>query len=738
MEWILLLLAGGLAAGVGLWAARPGTPSESQDQTGRGPSSSPALPGSDQDRGKAVRLGPQEIKQEIKELLDHAPRTVRARGVPAQGEQTHSKTPLKVTYNTDQLIARSSRHAHHRRVLQNAELMVQKQKGADALELFERVQNRIADPEVQGRIQTNIDDIRRWLAGFDTEDDNLKFPEIVVPLTLQNLALENLSEGLRQLSESLVTKIAEAVRAVNAIPAVPAPPGTSPTAYSGPPIVIAAPAAPAAGPATSGTAGAAGAAPGSMPGPSAQAGAAGAPLPTAGPAAGAVAGQAGAAPAAFAPAQTGGAAPSAFYPQPFPATSDLPPGAILPVIPRFYPPSGEWLSDDYTRKRTPASTAAGLLPPGMTLDDQGNLITDGWTDADFEREWEKYKNLPPYDRRSGIERRKAQDRRGPLDQKRKDRRSGTDRRQKDLFKEREEFLKKLEEHKKRKRALEEWRKGQKLPELPPVELPLEPAASRKPEAVIEISNAVVNIGDLSKPPQEEPEKPPAEEKAAPEKEPEPEEEEPRHVIFETPPLMLPPVGMPGVDTNELFDTARDLSSQPLANLGLPSGRAVEEAHALPPISEPEAAAETAPGQAEAAPQETGLPGLGGEEGEGEGEPEEPKKEAPQIQEIRGVLELKPPEEDDAPFLTLTYDFSKIPDSFKLSRDYHTMEYAYYKYKPMLVKAQEFTRRKMLKNALNYYRVIKSQNIPPEFKRMIHRNIKDITEYLEKFLMSRAG
>jgi hypothetical protein len=447
---------------------------------------------------------------------------------------------------------------------------------------------------------------------------------------------------------------------------------------------------------------------------------------------------AGAAPAAFAGAPgEAAAAPAAFFPQPFPATSDLPPGAILPVIPRFYPPSGEWLSDDYTRKRTPAATATGLLPPGMTLDDQGNLITDGWTDADFEREWEKYKNLPPYDRRSGIERRKAQDRRGPLDHKRKDRRSGTDRRQQDLFKEREEFLKKLEAHKKRKLALEEWRKGQKLPELPPVEMPFEPAAGRKPEAVIEISNAVVNIGDLTKKPEEEPEAPAEPQKPEPEKKAEPEEEEPRHVIFETPPLMLPPVGMPGVDSHGLFDTARDLSSQPLANLGLPSGRAIEEAHALPPISEgPDAGPATTPGEAEAAPQETGLPGLGDEEGEGEAE--EPKKEPPQIQEIRGVLELKPPEEDDAPFLTLTYDFSKIPDSFKLSRDYHTMEYAYYKYKPMLVKAQEFTRRKMLKNALNYYRVIKSQNIPPEFKRMINRNIKDITEYLEKFLMSRAG
>ncbi|HNM05795.1 MAG TPA: hypothetical protein PKK05_22960 [Leptospiraceae bacterium] len=106
--------------------------------------------------------------------------------------------------------------------------------------------------------------------------------------------------------------------------------------------------------------------------------------------------------------------------------------------------------------------------------------------------------------------------------------------------------------------------------------------------------------------------------------------------------------------------------------------------------------------------------------------------------IHGILELKPPEVDDAPFLTLTYDFTKIPHSFKLSKNYSLMEYSYYKYKPMLVKAQEFARRKMLKNALNYYRVVKSQNIPPELKHMVTRNITDITEFLEKFLMSKGG
>ena len=118
----------------------------------------------------------------------------------------------------------------------------------------------------------------------------------------------------------------------------------------------------------------------------------------------------------------------------------------------------------------------------------------------------------------------------------------------------------------------------------------------------------------------------------------------------------------------------------------------------------------------------------------------PEIEEPKEQEkiIHGVLELKPPEIDDAPFLTLTYDFSKIPHPFRLSKNYSIMEYSYYKYKPMLMKAQEFARRKMLKNALNYYRVIKSQNIPPELKSMINRNIMDITEFLEKFTMSKGG
>ncbi|HNA10480.1 MAG TPA: hypothetical protein PK930_26290, partial [Leptospiraceae bacterium] len=132
-----------------------------------------------------------------------------------------------------------------------------------------------------------------------------------------------------------------------------------------------------------------------------------------------------------------------------------------------------------------------------------------------------------------------------------------------------------------------------------------------------------------------------------------------------------------------------------------------------------------------APEET--PDINIIDGDGPKETDESSPEISEIPElpppppepertIHGILELKPPEIDDAPFLTLTYDFSKIPHPFKLSKNYSIMEYSYYKYKPMLMKAQEFARRKMLKNALNYYRVIKSQNIPPELKNMINRNI----------------
>jgi len=118
------------------------------------------------------------------------------------------------------------------------------------------------------------------------------------------------------------------------------------------------------------------------------------------------------------------------------------------------------------------------------------------------------------------------------------------------------------------------------------------------------------------------------------------------------------------------------------------------------------------------------------------EDEEEPEDTPPVQEIHGIMELKTPEEEDTPFLTLTYDFTKIPHAYALSSDYSIFEFAYYKYKSMLVKAHKFIKRKHITKALNYYRVIRDQNIPDEFKKMIDRNIQDITEYLEKYLVSR--
>ena len=63
-----------------------------------------------------------------------------------------------------------------------------------------------------------------------------------------------------------------------------------------------------------------------------------------------------------------------------------------------------------------------------------------------------------------------------------------------------------------------------------------------------------------------------------------------------------------------------------------------------------------------------------------------------------------------------------------------MEYSFYKYKPLLEKADEYIKQRKVRDALNYYKVVLNQNIPPEFKGMIRKNIKDLTEYLEKYLV----
>ncbi|HOP65264.1 MAG TPA: hypothetical protein PK906_17930, partial [Spirochaetota bacterium] len=90
---------------------------------------------------------------------------------------------------------------------------------------------------------------------------------------------------------------------------------------------------------------------------------------------------------------------------------------------------------------------------------------------------------------------------------------------------------------------------------------------------------------------------------------------------------------------------------------------------------------------------------------------------------------------ELPILRVSYDFKKLPDEFSLSREKNILEYSFYKYKPMLQKADEFIKHRQVRDAINYYKVVADQNIPVEFKAMIRKNIRDLTEYLEKYLSS---
>ena len=90
---------------------------------------------------------------------------------------------------------------------------------------------------------------------------------------------------------------------------------------------------------------------------------------------------------------------------------------------------------------------------------------------------------------------------------------------------------------------------------------------------------------------------------------------------------------------------------------------------------------------------------------------------------------------ELPVLKVTYDFTKLPDEISLSREKNIIEYAFYKYKPMLEKANDYIKKRKVRDAINYYKVVMSQNIPPEFKAMIRKNLDDLTEYLEKYLTS---
>jgi len=480
MGTLLLLLGVGGALAAAVWAAVGRKGEESPPpfyslREGEGPRSSPPLPGKQEDgipaprdRGKPVVLGEGDTEEKLKEALRRASEQAGER--PGEEhkapEKKRPRTPPKVTYPADEIIARSSPHAHHRRGLFNAENLLEKMKAEEAREIYERTRNRVDDEEIREKLDQNIEDINRWLSGIDEEEEEESFglPGIILPLTSQIVALENLAEGLKNISQGVAEQLQQ-------ISPVPVPPGQAPVVQ---PIIAPGPVT-ATGPIT-------------------------------------------AAPQAFqAPAaapQT--AAPQALQQPPLQVPPQVPPQAVPPDVYKIVAPSPE---PDVGL----AVPGSGLdlmswnqgeleeLPPGITLNEKGELVTDGWTDADFDQEWEKFKNLPLEDRRSGIERRVQPDRRTD---KRKDRRSGLDRRKKDLFKEREEFLKKLEKHKARKKLLEEHRNKKLIAE--PVQ-PIPPKQPLPPEPLIAVERARIEIAEIEQPlpeplakpePEPEPEPPP--------------------------------------------------------------------------------------------------------------------------------------------------------------------------------------------------------------------------------------
>jgi hypothetical protein len=652
--------------------------------------------------------------------------------------------PPKITYPVDEIISRNSKFSHHRRPIINAEALVEKLNIDGAIELYQRSHARIPDEPIQEKIRKNISDLKEFkekeqeledlYSGLNKEGEGgVDFDPRKIPMS-GPIPIRDLADAIREISEALTETLQR---------------GFLPPQFSLSPGNFSPPASDSA----------------SFP-PTNE------PFP-----------------------QFNRQLPEGYFPSPIvyqfvtAATPIAPsndlaqpsigfvPSNLDPNFPQF--PALPPLPDKEVKEKQ------GIEPldyPEKDLWDQG--ILDLPEDTFFSRDWEKFRNLPLTDRRSGEERRKTTDRRTGLN--RKDRRSGEDRRKVDLFKQREEYLKKKAEEKK-------LQADQKKPIPGALSDAIEPFYP--PEKVVTKESEKLELTDINLPDPDEYKVQdgriiriliePSEIENA--NLPDPESfsiEESPHPILETPtipisqPFPLPEarqeqlfpqnpedyVGLPDPEYFELESSKSNLkpdseipplpSYEPpikelpssakeeifsefeLPTIGLPD----PEVQEVEPLGEGVISSKT-PEIPSGMEDDQEIPDIEVVDGDldeqlGEIEPELEEKEPEKI--LHGVLELKPPEVDDAPFLTLTYDFGKIPHGFRLSRNYSIMEYSYYKYKPMLMKAQEFARRKMLKNALNYYRVVKSQNIPPEMRKMINRNIRDITEFMEKFLMAKGG
>ncbi|MDF3820236.1 hypothetical protein P3G55_10015 [Leptospira sp. 96542] len=678
-----------------------------------------------------------------------------------------------VSFTADEIISKNSKYSFHRRPLLNAEALVENDQVEEAIEIFERTGNRIPDGEIRNKIQKNIQDLEEYLEDnppapkegqkkeTDTaekkkrdskQDHKLQDPNFK-PEPKLDRDLSDLVGALKEVSDLFAESIARAIQFAQSHP-----PATSPNLDPGLQL-------PESRPPQNGNQGSAQSANLTAPQPNFQ---------NAPPTPQNIGQQGIVHPVVYQFLQSApqnqnvdaqglqnqnqllgslnqglvqGSLPGA------PGVPMSPPGSG--IVGPFYVPQGK------------AGEARG--EPSVSLEDLKEEIRnrdiselDLPEETFFGREWKGFKDLPLVDRRSGEERRKNQDRRSNV-AGRKDRRSGEDRRKSDRFKEREDFLKNkaVEKLEHKAKQLKEMGEEASLNDL------LKPYFPDSPSPKLNIPE----LDDLREPiglPEAEEirrdRKPPVSEDEWLDSKEDPEWfdkttnalrkelELPEPIDPKTDEIISKPFEPPKQKSETVIET-----DDPIQVELTPFGRVEDIKIGLPDADEvfrerqsgeKETGGYKEPGSSpnleDAEPPEIEI--VDGDLGEisdeeaplSADEMAEKTEDAEPEKIIHGVLELKPPEADDAPFLTLTYDFGKIPHAFRLSKNYSIMEYSYFKYKPMLMKAQEFARRKMLKNALNYYRVIKSQNIPPELRKMINRNIRDITEFMEKFLMAKGN
>ncbi len=734
MTTLLLFMLGLLSAGAGAYTLFKDKPAPKDSDLGK---SSSKTSGSEtrtdsnlrSDRGKEIPVDPQSGKEQ-------QPLSERESKPGKEDPQKHKeefpglrkKPKLNLKNKVDDIIRNNSKFANHRRPLINAEALVDKESYNGALEIYKRTKTRIPDEEIQNKIQENIDQIQDHL---ESDEDEVYRPDRYdgPPIPLGDLV-----RAIKDISESLGDTIAKGFSNPISIPLSPwdpgAIPGPPPTPEKFPPgpvsyqivspippeehIPLPSPGTPTSSGGTGGSGGGAGGV--GTPTPSGGAGSSG----------GGAGGVGTPTPSGGAGGSGGGAGGGVETPTPSGGAGGSGGGAGGVGTPTSSGGAGDsgGVAGGGVGTPTPSGGAggsgggtAGTYPQSYSEPNAMDLPDDTF----FSEEWEKFKDLPLVDRRTGENRRSGTERRAGS--KRKDRRQGEDRRKEDLFKLRDEYLKQKEEQKKREReeagfeaqdsADFDWTEAPARDELPPFLAPVLPKIELIPIRLPDPQDKTI------RPEEEETSQTPSSTSQLGEIRLE------APTTSETPekiptPLELPKIGLPDPEYQKTGETTPEIP------------------HLAPASSDDSTVADETP---EIEVLEGGLEPLGEdvEEDTGSGGDEStggPKEEEPRM--IHGILELKPPEVDDAPFLTLTYDFDKIPHAFKLSKNYSIMEYSYYKYKPMLVKAQEFARRKMLKNALNYYRVIKSQNIPPELRKMINRNIKDITEFMEKYLMAKGG